>query len=76
DQGVGVPGRMSVVGFDGHEEVVARYDLSTVRQSPLQVGLVGGRMMGRLLAGDDPADCRTVLPVEFVERGTTAPAPR
>ncbi len=74
--GVSVPGSMSVVGFDGHPEVVDKYDLSGVVQPALQVGMVAGRMMGRLLAGDDPADCRIVLPVQFVERGTTASAPR
>jgi LacI family transcriptional regulator len=73
--GVAVPRRVSVVGFDDVLPAGEERCLSTLRHPATEVGLTAGRFMGRLLSGVDPSECRAVLPVSYVERGTTGPAP-
>ena len=72
--GVAVPRRVSVVGFDDVSPVGEDRCLSTLRHPATEIGLTAGRFMGRLLSGADPSECRAVLPVTYVERGTTGPA--
>ncbi|WP_323179514.1 MULTISPECIES: LacI family DNA-binding transcriptional regulator [unclassified Streptomyces] len=70
-----VPERMSVLGFDD-QPVAEWFDLSTVAQSPSDMG----RMVGELaleLINDPDADPKRhiVLPTHLIPRATTAPAP-
>ncbi|MET7478456.1 LacI family DNA-binding transcriptional regulator [Streptomyces sp. NPDC005648] len=70
-----VPERMSVLGFDD-QPVAELFDLTTVAQSPSDMGRAAGELVLRLL--DDPeADRRrhVALPTRLIPRGTTAPAP-
>ena len=75
DAGLRVPEELSVVGFDDIE--LARYvELTTVRQPLFDSGFVGAQLL--LDALDAPVSRRAVvheLPLELVERGTTAPPP-
>ncbi|WP_314177873.1 LacI family DNA-binding transcriptional regulator [Streptomyces winkii] len=74
--GIDVPGRMSVLGFDDHE--IARWsDLSTIAQSPAEIGRVAGEL-ARSLVNDSDADQgqHIVLPTRLIPRATTAPLPR
>jgi DNA-binding LacI/PurR family transcriptional regulator len=68
-----VPERMSVIGFDDHQ-VAEWFDLSTVAQSPTDMGRVAGELALKLI--DDPEADRTrhvVLPTHLIPRATTAP---
>ena len=82
--GIEVPGRMSVVGFDD-QDVAEWFDLSTVAQSPSDIGRVAGELALKLIDDiDDNDDAETdrkqhvVLPTTLIPRGSTAPplAPR
>ncbi|SCK13363.1 transcriptional regulator, LacI family [Streptomyces sp. WMMB 322] len=71
--GIDVPERMSVLGFDDHE--VARWsDLSTIAQSPSDIGRVAGEL-ARSLVNDPDADRgqHIVLPTRLILRASTAP---
>jgi DNA-binding LacI/PurR family transcriptional regulator len=69
EAGRAVPEEVSVVGYDDiHLARYVRPGLTTVRQD---VGELGRRAVQLLL--DRPAPALTVLPVELVRRGTTAP---
>ncbi|MFJ8361376.1 LacI family DNA-binding transcriptional regulator [Streptomyces sp. NPDC093984] len=68
-----VPERMSVIGFDDHQ-VAEWFDLSTVAQSPTDMGRMAGELALKLI--DDPEADRTrhvVLPTHLIPRATTAP---
>ncbi|MGR6970717.1 LacI family DNA-binding transcriptional regulator [Streptomyces cynarae] len=68
-----VPERMSVIGFDDHQ-VAEWFDLSTVAQSPSDMGRVAGELALKLI--DDPDADRTrhvVLPTHLIPRATTTP---
>ncbi|POX48848.1 LacI family transcriptional regulator [Streptomyces sp. Ru72] len=70
---IDVPERMSVIGFDDHQ-VAEWFDLSTVAQSPSDMGRVAGELALKLI--DDPEADRTrhvVLPTHLIPRATTAP---
>ncbi|MGW2515430.1 LacI family DNA-binding transcriptional regulator [Streptomyces sp. NPDC001617] len=70
-----VPERMSVLGFDD-QPVAELFDLTTVAQSPSDMGRVVGELVLRLL--DDPEadqNRHVVLPTRLIPRGTTALAP-
>ena len=68
-RGVDVPGDMSITGFDDVPAATAA-DLTTIRQPLVEKG----REAGRLLI--EPGAVREViLPIEFVERGSTGPPP-
>ena len=72
-RGLRVPEDLSVLGFDDLR--VARYmGLSTVRQPLYESGAVGARHLLRLLDGETTSQ-REVLPLEIVERRTTAKPP-
>ncbi len=67
-----VPGLMSVTGFD--DSAASRNaDLTTVRQPAEEVGMQAARYVEELLSGKTGDQCRSLLPVKFIVRGTTAP---
>lgn len=73
--GVRVPRDVSVVGFDDTPE--CRYvtpALTTVRQDVRAKGRSAVDLLHRLVAHDAATPARTTLPVELVERESTAPA--
>jgi DNA-binding LacI/PurR family transcriptional regulator len=68
-----VPERMSVIGFDDHQ-VAEWFDLSTVAQSPSDMGRVAGELALRLIDDSEADHTRhIVLPTHLVPRATTAP---
>ncbi|MER5555550.1 LacI family DNA-binding transcriptional regulator [Streptomyces sp. NPDC002793] len=72
---VPVPQRMSVLGFDGHS-MAEPWDLSTLTQPARLLGETAADLAHRVI--HDPGAHRerhVVLPVEFVPRGSTGPAP-
>ncbi len=70
-RGIDVPGDLSVVGFDDiPRAAVSNPPLSTVRQPLFEKGKVAVRLLTNA-AGP----LRVELPVEFVSRGSTGPAP-
>lgn len=71
-RGVRVPEDVSVVGFDDVPAAVAS-ELTTIQQPAYEVGKTAIRFVERLIAGESAAECRAVLPVMFVQRGTTGP---
>ncbi|GAA5064130.1 LacI family DNA-binding transcriptional regulator [Thermocatellispora tengchongensis] len=77
EEGVRVPGRISLVGFDDIPE--AAYfspPLTTVRQDFAAVGRNGIRLLLRMIeAPGQTAGERLVVPPSFVVRASTAPPP-
>ncbi len=71
--GIRVPQDLSVVGFDDIELVAhIAPPLTTIRQPRNQLGRIAAeRLLARLEGRVDDTD--TVLPVELVLRGSTAP---
>lgn len=71
-----VPERMSVIGFDDHQ-MSEWIDLSTVAQSPSDMGRIAGELALKLI-DDATADHarHIILPTYLIPRATTAPAPR
>ncbi|MGW0208031.1 LacI family DNA-binding transcriptional regulator [Streptomyces sp. NPDC003233] len=76
-----VPTQMSVLGFDD-QPVADWFDLSTIAQSPSDIGREAGRLALRLIDGSeadqpDQADHKQhiVLPTHLIPRATTAPVP-
>ncbi|MFR2485864.1 MAG: LacI family DNA-binding transcriptional regulator [Hungatella sp.] len=72
--GMRVPEDISVMGFD--DIPIAPYvykGISTVRQSPLLMGIEGGKAIWKMLSGEE-VDSRVILPHEMVIRGTTGKA--
>jgi len=73
--GIGVPGELSVVGFDDIDEAArATPPLTTVSQDLEHKGRVAARVALDLVAGRRPRVPR--LTAELVVRGSTGPAPR
>lgn len=73
--GVAVPRELSVVGCDDVPlSSWERIDLTTVRQPLERIAEVGVELLLGRLAEPDAPYRHEVLPVEFVERSTTAPA--
>lgn len=71
-----VPEQLSVMGYD--DIPVAQYvynGLSTVHQDPNRVGYEAGRMVYRMMQGEE-VDSKVVLPYNLVIRGTTGPVRR
>jgi DNA-binding LacI/PurR family transcriptional regulator len=69
-QGIAVPDRVSVIGFDGVPEGAATDPpLTTIRQPATEMGR---RAVQVLIARDERAT-RDLLDVELVERASTAP---
>ena len=71
-----VPEAVSVLGFDDHE-LAALFDLSTVAQSPLDIGRAAGELVRDILDDEQEVEegRHLVLPTRLVLRGSTAPAP-
>src|SRR5439155_1921574 len=68
--GIGVPGDVSVAGFDDiSTAALTAPTLSTVRLPLRELGRLGFEHAGRRLAGEKPAPLR--LPTEVVLRGST-----
>jgi LacI family transcriptional regulator len=74
ERGLRVPDDMSLIGFDDIE-AAALVRLSTVRQPLHDSGTLAARRLCGLLAGSPGRAGRTVLPLEVIDRGSTA-APR
>jgi len=70
--GVHVPADISVIGFDDSPEAQA-LRLSTVRQPAEEVGYQAARLLCAMLRGERLSSQRVHLPVQFVDRETTAP---
>jgi LacI family transcriptional regulator len=76
EEGVSVPGDVSLVGFDdiqlaGH----VNPPLTTVRQDKAGLGAAAGALLRRNIDGDADGQPVTTLPVELVVRESTAPPP-
>jgi LacI family transcriptional regulator len=72
--GVAVPDQLSVVGCDDVPlSAWERIDLTTVRQPLERIARVGVELLLDRLENPDLPHRHEVLPVEFVERSTTAP---
>jgi LacI family transcriptional regulator len=72
EAGLSVPADVSVVGFDDIQ--LADHmnpPLTTLRQDKAGLGAAAGTAIARL-AGGEPANGPVVLPVELVERGSSA----
>ena len=73
-RGYRVPQHVSVVGFD-NIDLVAHITpaLTTVLQPRRAIGETAARIMIALMAGEAPETQDAVLPVELIERDSTAP---
>ncbi len=72
DRGLSVPEDLSVMGFDDID-VSPYLGLSTVRQPLYQSGRRAAEMLLCLLSGDEEVPASVELPLEVVERRSTAP---
>ncbi|WP_432119155.1 LacI family DNA-binding transcriptional regulator [Streptomyces sp. bgisy032] len=73
---VPVPERISVLGFDD-QPLADWFDLSTVAQSPSDMGREAGELALKLIADSEEEHSRhVVLPTHVIPRATTAPATR
>ena len=70
-RGFGVPGRLSVVGFDDIESA-ALLNLSTVRQPLERSGAEGARRLCALLHGITVRPIRQLLPLRIMRRSSSA----
>jgi DNA-binding LacI/PurR family transcriptional regulator len=72
---IAVPERISVLGFDD-QPVANWFDLSTVAQSPSDIGREAGELALSLINAPDTDHRRhVVLPTHVIPRATTAPPP-
>jgi LacI family transcriptional regulator len=71
--GIGVPGELSITGFDDMEiATVVSPALTTVRFPIAETGLQAAKYLVARLRGDAPPACLE-LPLELVRRASTAP---
>jgi DNA-binding LacI/PurR family transcriptional regulator len=70
--GLQVPGDLSVIGYDGIQ-AAEFVQLTTVRQSLYDSGVLGAQLLLQIIAGNRPEQMKIVLPTELVIRATTAP---
>jgi DNA-binding LacI/PurR family transcriptional regulator len=77
-QGIGIPGELSVIGFDDVPLAqLTEPPLTTVSQPTEHKGELAARWLLEAVQANGPTDRRrTVLPTELVVRGTTGPPPR
>lgn len=73
--GIEVPGTISILGYDNTSYAEsAMIPLSTVSQTPYQLGsTMGAQMVAELSAGDDHVHQHVVFQPQIVERSSTAP---
>ncbi len=74
EAGVGIPDRLSVVGFD--DMSISAYlhpGLTTVRQPAYEMGCSGAEMLIRRIRGDQGQPDHQILETTLVARGSTAP---
>ena len=69
--GVPVPEQLSVIGFD-NVEAAGYTGLTTVAQPLEEIGSLGAGLLLRAVSGEPVSSRR--MPLEIVERGSTAPA--
>ncbi|GAA1076548.1 MAG: LacI family DNA-binding transcriptional regulator [Nocardiopsis sp. BM-2018] len=72
--GIGVPEAISLMGFDNHEGA-AILDLTTVDQSPADIGAAAGRLAVEITEGTRPRDTHLEMPTQIIPRQSTS-APR
>jgi DNA-binding LacI/PurR family transcriptional regulator len=73
DLGIAVPAMLSVIGFDDID--VAEYlGLTTVRQPLFESGARGAELLLHTISGEAFAQQPEYLPIELIQRTTTAPA--
>lgn len=72
ERGLRLPDQLSVVGFDDVAPPAA--DLTSVRQPHRDKGRIAADLVRAWVASGDPPTGETVLPMELVVRGSTAPA--
>jgi DNA-binding LacI/PurR family transcriptional regulator len=72
---LGVPGDLSVVGFDDVTAAVrAEPGLTTVRQPHAEKGRRAAQLLVASMQGDGPGEPAAItLPTELIVRGSTAP---
>lgn len=71
---ISVPDDISLMGFDNND-LAAALDLTTVEQSPREIGIAAGRLTVDLLEGRQPIDTHIEMPTRLIPRHSTA-APR
>ena len=72
--GLRIPGEVSLVGFDDIEmSGLLLPPLTTIRQDKTALGREATSLLLRLLAGERPAVCQTLIPPQLVVRGSTGP---
>jgi DNA-binding LacI/PurR family transcriptional regulator len=72
-RGLGVPGDVSIVGFDGVPDgALSTPPLTTIAQPITEIG----RRAARMILDHDGAVRRETMGVDFVIRGSTGPAPK
>jgi len=69
--GLKVPQDISVIGIDNHP-LSASFHLTTVAQDPVEQGSAATRIILDELAGRPPRKRSLLLPVELIDRGSTA----
>jgi len=75
-QGIAVPDRFSIAGFDGLDYLPSHQPLTTVRRATVEMGREAVRLLVDRLRGGIGGPARSVvLPVELVVGETAAPAP-
>lgn len=72
-RGLKLPEQMSLVGFDDAPGVSAAPGLTTIRQPAVSVGETAAFFVDQMIHGTPAEECRRVLPVELIVRGTTGP---
>jgi LacI family transcriptional regulator len=72
--GVRVPEDVSVVGFDDSRlAALVQPPLTTVRQNRVGLGIAAAEMLAAIIEHPDDTPSPSLLPVELVVRGSTAP---
>ncbi|MBK8987101.1 MAG: LacI family DNA-binding transcriptional regulator [Chloroflexi bacterium] len=74
ERGFRIPQDLSVIGFDNIE--AAEYlHITTIRQALFESGVSGCELLLEVMANPSPEPREIVLPIELVERSSTAPPP-
>lgn len=80
-QGIGVPGQVSVTGFDDSYAVLASPPLTTVTHELFEMGLRAGRLVLEMIGTDEAKRIdlrrhREVITPRFIQRQSTGPVAR